>query len=286
VSTPLKVGLIGAGPWAKMVTGPVLAAGPETVVTGVWSRTAANAMDLATQLGVEACASVDELLDGCDAVAIAVAPDAQPEFAITAARAGKTLLLEKPLAADLAGAQRVVDAVDAAGVGTLVMLSNRFNPALESFLEECARIEPLGGRACFISAAFLGGPFAYGWRLEQGAVLDVGPHLLDLLEAALGEIVDVTAAGDPLGWTSIVCTHASGITSSGAICCSAAAESQTEVAVYGRKGSAIYDGRVRYEQWPTNVRTSLVAAHNGEQHPASAHHALHLQALIERMSSS
>ncbi|MDQ1396460.1 MAG: hypothetical protein QOG64_1719, partial [Acidimicrobiaceae bacterium] len=34
----LAVGLVGAGPWATMVHAPVLSAGPETLLAGVWAR--------------------------------------------------------------------------------------------------------------------------------------------------------------------------------------------------------------------------------------------------------
>ena len=77
------------------------------------------------------------------------------------------------------------------------MLTYRFDPALPAFLAEAARIDPIGGRACFISGAFLGGPFAHGWRLERGAVLDIGPHVLDMIEAAMGEIVAVAGGRRP-----------------------------------------------------------------------------------------
>ena len=281
----LDIGLIGAGPWARMVTGPVLAAGPQTRVTGVWSRTAHNANQLAQQLSVPAFTSVDALLDTCSAVAICVAPEAQPGLAVKAAHAGKTLLLEKPLGADLAGAQSIVAAVRDTGVGTLLMLSNRFNPGLDSFLASAHAIDPFGGRGSFISAAFMGGPFANGWRLERGAVLDIGPHLLDMLDAALGEIVDIRASGDPLGWVSIVCEHATGATSSGSMCCNAAAEGGTEVEVFSAKGSARYDGTMDFEAWPNNVRNAFVAVANGEKHPADVQRGLHLQQLIARIEA-
>jgi predicted dehydrogenase len=269
-----------------MVTGPVLSAGPETTVTGVWSRTAANAMELATTLGVPACDSVTELLDACDAVAIAVAPAAQPAFAIEAARAGKALLLEKPLGDDVEGARTLVEAVHAARVGALVMLSNRFNPAVDEFAAAAATVEPVGGRGCFISGAFLRGPFAYGWRLERGAVLDVGPHLLDLLEAGLGDIIGVEASGDALGWVSMICTHASGATSSASLCCSAATDSRTEIEVFGPSGTALFDGRkIDYTQWASNVRGSLVAAANGASHPANVDRAMRFQELIANIES-
>jgi len=287
MTAPLSVGLIGAGPWPRMVTGPVLAAGPETTVTGVWSRTSARAAELAEQLGVAVFDDVDALFDSCDAVAIAVAPEAQPELAVRAARNGKALLLEKPLAGDVAGARAIARAAHDAGVGALVMLSNRFNPGFDDFVAAAEKAAPLsGGRGCFFSGAFLGGPFAYGWRLERGAVLDIGPHLLDLLEAGLGEITDVRASGDPLGWVSAICTHASGATSSAAMCCAAAVESKTEVEVFGREGAALYDGRqIDYAVWPARLRQALVSVAGGVVHAASVDRALHLQELIEQIEA-
>jgi predicted dehydrogenase len=282
MAAPLDIGVIGAGPWARMVTGPMLAAGPQTRVTGVWSRTSAHADELGAQLRAPVFDAVDGLFDACQAVAIAVAPGAQPELAVRAARAGKALFLEKPLGEDLAGAERIAAAVAENNVGALVMLSNRFNPALATFLDAAARVNPFGGRGCFISGAFLGGPFASGWRLERGAVLDIGPHLLDLLDAALGEIVEVRAAGDPLGWVSVVCTHASGATSSASMCCSAATESRTEVEVFGRNGTASYDGRTIDGRAVADlVRNALVSVASGGTHPASVARAVHLQRLID-----
>jgi predicted dehydrogenase len=281
VSEPLTIGLIGAGPWARIMTAPLLAAGPQTRVSGIWSRTAANARELGSSLHVPAFDDLDALLDACEAVAIMVTPDAQPALAIRAARAGKTLLLEKPLADDVAGAQAIVDAVGTAGVGALVMLTNRFDPRLDGFVSEAARIEPVGGRACFISGAFLGGPFAHGWRLERGAVLDIGPHVLDLLEAGLGEIVAVRADGDPRGWVSVNCTHASGATSSASMCCTAAIDGRTEIDVYSARGVASFDARaVDRDARADRIRADLVAVAAGGAHPANAVRALHLQQLI------
>jgi predicted dehydrogenase len=281
VTEPLAVGLVGAGPWARMLTGPVLAAGPQTRVSGIWSRTASHAEELGATLGAPAHDDLDALFDGCDAVAIAVTPDAQPEFAMSAARAGKTLLLEKPLALDVDGARAIVDAIGEAGVGSLVMLTYRFDPGLDHFLDEAARLEPVGGRGCFISGAFLSGVFAGGWRLERGAVLDIGPHVLDLLEAGLGEIVGVQASGDPLGWVSVNCTHASGATSGASMCCTAATDSRTELEVYSAKGAASYNARrVDPNARADRIRSDLAAVAGGGRHPANATQGLHLQELI------
>jgi predicted dehydrogenase len=270
-----------------MVTGPLLAAGPQTRVSGVWSRTAANARALGASLHVPDFADLDALFDSCEAVAVVVTPDAQPDLAIRAARAGKPLLLEKPLASDVEGARRVVDAVGETGVGTLIMLTYRFDPALPAFLAEAARLEPTGGRACFISGAFLGGPFAHGWRLERGAVLDIGPHVLDMAETGLGPIVAVQAAGDSMGWVSATCTHASGATSSVSMCCTAATPTgRTEIEVYSPTGTAFFDGRaVDREGRADVIRREFAAVARGGRHPADAVQGLHLQELIAEIEA-
>jgi predicted dehydrogenase len=268
-----------------MATGPLLAAGPQTCVTGVWNRTPEYGETLADELSVPVFSDIDALIDSCDAVAISISPVAQPAIAVRAAHAGKALLLEKPLGDSVASARTIVDAVHETGVGALVMLSNRFNPLLDEFFEAAARCAPVGGAASFVSGASLGGPFATDWRLARGAVLDVGPHMLDMLEGALGEIVDVHAAGDPCRWVSLLCTHASGATSVGSVSLAVAAEGSADIEVYGPKGSARYDGAVDHVDWANRVRSALVAVAGGASHPANVDHALHLQDLIARIET-
>ena len=133
VRAVLAVGLVGAGPWARMVHAPVLAAGPSTRLAGVWSRTPAHAEDLAATHGVPAAPSFEALLDGSEAVAFAVPPAVQGGLAAEAAAAGRAVLLEKPIADDLVGAERLAEAVAGAGVASLVVLSYRFSPVAFPF---------------------------------------------------------------------------------------------------------------------------------------------------------
>ena len=146
MGAPLRVGLLGAGPWAANVIGPVLAAGPETTLVGVWSRDATKAEGLATSLRSEAFADPDALIAAADAVAVVVPPDVQPALAGRAARAGQALLLEKPLASDPTTAADLAATIIQAGVGALVTLSHRFNPRLDEFAAAVAGLRPTGGR--------------------------------------------------------------------------------------------------------------------------------------------
>ena len=282
----LRVGLAGAGPWARGVHAPMLAAGPETELAGVWSRTPEHAAELAAAHGVPAFASYDAMLAAVDAVALAVVPAAQPDLAVAAADAGKALLLEKPLALDVAGAARIAGAVAANGVGSVMLLTYRFADVVRDFLADAQRGTWHGARACFLSGAFLGGAFAGGWRLELGAVLDVGPHILDLVEAALGPVTEVRAQGDPLDWVAIQLLHASGARSEVTLSCASAIEpSRTEVELYGRERSIAVDARAaaRAESFARLRAEFAEVARTGGPHPCDAARGLELQRLVERV---
>jgi predicted dehydrogenase len=270
------------------VHAPTFAAGPETELTGVWSRTNEHAADLAAEHGVPAFGSFDELLAASDAIAIAVPPDIQPELAVRAAEAGKALLLEKPLAFDVEGAERIAAAVSSAGVGSMMLLTYRYAQVVRDFLNEAAKFDASGGRAAFLSGAFLGGAFAGGWRLERGVLVDVGPHILDLVDAALGEITAVAGRGDPKNWVSLVVEHATGAVSDVAISCRAAiTPSRTEVEIFGPSGSLTVDARSGpRDQSFALLRSELAAIARGARHPCDADRGLHLQRVVDAAQRS
>ena len=124
----LRVGLIGAGPWAHIAHARAIATHPETAFAGVWARRPEAAAQLADKYAATAFATVEDLLGASDAVVFSIPPDVQEGLALQAAAAGKALLLEKPIAGSLAGAERLAEA--AAGVPTLVALRWRFAPAV------------------------------------------------------------------------------------------------------------------------------------------------------------
>src|SRR5690554_5930830 len=94
---------------------------PETVVTAVWSRTPSHARELAERVGAVPCATIDEAVtrDDVDAVVVCTPTFLHHEHAVAAARAGKHIICEKPLARDLAGAEAILRAAQRAGVQLL-----------------------------------------------------------------------------------------------------------------------------------------------------------------------
>jgi predicted dehydrogenase len=94
----VRFALFGTGHWARATHGPALVAHPGVDLVGVWGRDPDRTGELARHLGTKAFADSDELIDVVEAVAVALPPGMQASLALRAARAGRHLLLEKPLA--------------------------------------------------------------------------------------------------------------------------------------------------------------------------------------------
>ena len=209
----MRFGVLGTGPWATEVHVPALAAHPAAELVGVWGRDPAEAKALGAGFDVPGYADVEALLADVDAVAIAVPPDAQVSLAVRAARAGRHLLLEKPLALDLVAADGVVAAVRDAGVASVVFFTDRFQQATSTWLAQAARTRLAGGDASWLNA--LAGSSVAGsrWRQERGALWDLAPHLLSVLLPALGPVVAVQAGAGKRDTVHLVLTHEAGAAS-------------------------------------------------------------------------
>ena len=213
----MRIGLLGTGPWAQMAHAPALAGHAEWDFAGVWGRRPDAAKELADQYGVPAYDDVDALLADMDAVAVALPPSVQAELAVRAARAGRHLLLDKPLAPTVEQGQAVVDAVREAGVASVVFFTTRFLPETEAWITEQAAAEGwFTARAEWLGSVFTSdSPFAASpWRQEKGALWDVGPHALSVLLPVLGDVRRVAAAVPGPGDTAVlVLDHVDGASS-------------------------------------------------------------------------
>ena len=266
-----------------MVHAPVLANSPHTRLAGVWARRPDAAADLAAKHGTTAFESLDALFDACEAVACCVPPDVQADVAVRAARAGKHLLLEKPIAGDLEGATRLADAIGEAGVGSMVVLSWRYAAAVRAFVDDARALTPFGGRGTFVSGALLGGVFATPWRLERGPLLDLGPHVIDLLDASLGAVTGVRAHGDLLGWIGLLLEHEGGAVSEASLCATSGLQPhRSGVEVYGATGALDLDcaSAVGPEAFMTLTEELAAMVRSGRGHPLDVRRGLHLQRIL------
>lgn len=213
----MRIGLLGTGPWAQMAHAPALSGHGAWDFAGVWGRRPDAAKELADQYGVPAYDDVDALLADVDAVAVALPPSIQAELAVRAARAGRHLLLDKPLAPTVEQGRAVVDAVREAGVASVVFFTTRFQPETEVWITEQAAAEGwFTARAEWLGSVFTtDSPFAASpWRQEKGALWDVGPHALSVLLPVLGDVRRVAAAVRGPGDTVVlVLDHVGGASS-------------------------------------------------------------------------
>jgi predicted dehydrogenase len=281
----MRVGLVGAGPWAQLFTGPMLAEAEGIELGGVWARRT----EAAEALGRGVFSSYDELLASCDAVAFAVPPDIQADLAIQAARAGKHLLLDKPIALDVAAAEALAEAVAEAGVISQMVLTNRYAPTTRAFLASLT--SDIAAVSCdVVSHLTEGSLFGTPWRIaEPHALLDLGPHALDLLVAVAGPVADLNAS-ERFGVLSIQLHHTSGVTSN--VLLSAATPGATGAlacTVLTTAGAAQLP-EVTASAWLAardNVVQEFVAAvSTGTPHQLDARHGLELQRLLAQVQDA
>ncbi|MCW2787237.1 MAG: oxidoreductase domain protein [Marmoricola sp.] len=211
----VRFGLVGTGHWAQKVHAPGLASHPGVDLVGVWGRDASRVAPVAERHGAAFFPDIDELFASVDAVAFAVPPELQSELALRAANAGCHLLVEKPIAMDVASADRLVAAVEANDLAALVFFTTRFVDKWESWLDTCIGAGLEGGRADWMSSHKApGNPYAASqWRRKHGALWDVGPHMLAQLIPVLGPVADVAGFRGPEDLVHLVLTHEGGLTS-------------------------------------------------------------------------
>jgi predicted dehydrogenase len=239
----VRFGLLGTGYWAEHTQGAALAAHPEVDLVGVWGRDPAKAAAVAAALGTTPYPEVDALIGAVDAVAVALPPDVQARLAARAARAGRHLLLDKPIALSLPDADALVAAVDDAGVAAVVFFTGRFVPSIETFLRDAAAT---GGwyaaRVIMHSSIFQpGSPYgASVWRRERGGLWDIGPHALACTVPLLGEVAEVTAVDGPRDAVHVIARHAGGGASELSLTLNAAPNATANEGVfYGESGVVV-----------------------------------------------
>ena len=212
----MRFGVVGTGFWARETHAAALAAHPDADVVGVWGRSFARTAELAETVGAQAFEHADDMFANVDAVAFAVPPDVQADLAVRAATQGCHLLLDKPLAFTTEDADRVVEAVDRAGVRSLVFFTSRFTANQADWLTEVQQTsEWNSGYVRMYGSIFEpGNPFGESaWRRSRGALWDIGPHALSILVPALGPVTHVIADRGLGDTVTIVLHHESGAAS-------------------------------------------------------------------------
>ena len=134
-----------------------------------------------------------------DAVDITTTNDSHAEIAIAAAKAGKAILCEKPLAMNVPQCERMVAAVKKAGVTHMICHNYRRIPAL-ALARKMIQNGDLGEiyhyRARYLQDWIVDPKFPIVWRLQgkvagSGAHGDIHAHIIDAARFLVGEFEEV-----------------------------------------------------------------------------------------------
>ncbi|WP_339315315.1 Gfo/Idh/MocA family oxidoreductase [Paenibacillus sp. FSL R10-2734] len=168
----------------------------------ICGRNAEALEEAATQLGWSDCVTDWKDLiarEDVDLIDINAPSNAHKEIALAAAKAGKHIFCEKPLALTLADSREMLQAAEDAGVTHMVGFNYRFSPAvrLAKELVESGRLGKIYHfRAWFLQDWIIDPDFPLVWRLQKeiagsGSHGDLGAHLIDLAHFLVGDVKEV-----------------------------------------------------------------------------------------------
>jgi myo-inositol 2-dehydrogenase / D-chiro-inositol 1-dehydrogenase len=195
-----RLGLVGAGRIGRLHAENVTRIAGLTLVA-VADEDPGAAEALAARVGCQAYSDWRQLVvrDELDAVLICSPPAAHAEQAAAAAEAGKHVFCEKPIADDLAAADRALAAVARAGTVLQVGYNRRFDRNFRAVHDAVAAGRV--GTPCLvrITSRDPAPPPRDYLEISPGLFFDTTTHDLDLARFLLGaEIVEVSARGAAL----------------------------------------------------------------------------------------
>lgn len=189
MTTPLRLGIVGAGAVTQVAHLPVLRKVKEVEVVGLCDADLPKARALATRFGVHnAFDDIEELLgaETLDALLIATPNHLHESHVLAALSAGLHVMVERPVATTLAGAQRVVKAAQKQERIVMAGMNHRYRSDVQTvrgFVQsgELGEIDSVRGTWHVFRPARA----QLGWRQRRaesggGAMLDLGLSVLDL----------------------------------------------------------------------------------------------------------
>lgn len=193
---PIRVGVVGVGSLG-INHARIYHELPECHLAAIYDTDAARAAEVAQKYNAAVCSSLDQLIEHVDAASIVVPTHLHFDVASQMIRAGKHLLVEKPITSTTSEAEELVRLAEQNRVVLQVGHIERFNPVME-YLESAAR------NPKFIEAHRLS-PFPppregmHPRGTEVNVVLDLMIHDIEvILHLVHAPVKEVRAVGVPV----------------------------------------------------------------------------------------
>lgn len=188
--TPLNIAVVGYGYWGPNIVRNVVER-PEFEMWGLCELNPERVSKFtARHPAVRTCASFDEVLDDPEvhAVSIATPPSTHYPLAKRALEAGKHVLIEKPLATNVADAESLVALAGSEGLVLMPGHTFLYSPAVNKVRELIVSGEL--GEVYFVTSSRMN----LGIYQPDGVVNDLAPHDLSILLYWLDRPVSIVAA--------------------------------------------------------------------------------------------
>ncbi|WP_298912880.1 Gfo/Idh/MocA family oxidoreductase [uncultured Algimonas sp.] len=176
MSDVFKVGIVGAGVFAGYHAGKV-AGHDRAVLSGVFDRNAGPCRNLAARYGAHPTDSLDALASASDALIVAIPANGHLDAALSGLAHGCHLLMEKPLAATVAEAERIVGT--AAVQNRVLQVGHQERIVMDAIGLQDVSVQPN-------EIAIVRHTGRATRNLDVGVVMDLMIHDIDLLNALYG----------------------------------------------------------------------------------------------------
>jgi UDP-N-acetyl-2-amino-2-deoxyglucuronate dehydrogenase len=176
-------------------------------LAAVYDEDSERAIAAGERFGVAPATSLDDLFDRVDAVNVCVPSGLHGQIGEIAARAGKHVLVEKPVEVTYEAARSLVDTCRAAGVNLGTISQHRFADDVRR-LRDAAQGGELGpliegdmyNKWYRTQAYYDSGDWRGTWKLDGGGCLmNQGVHYVDLLQWIMGGVRSVQAQTRTVG---------------------------------------------------------------------------------------
>ncbi len=200
---PLTFAVVGCGRISSRHTQALadLAPSHNVKLTAVCDIIESRAKNTAAKYGVKAYTDFQQVLDDpdIDVVSVCVPSGLHSPMGQAAARAGKHVLMEKPISLTLADADALIETCEREGVTLGVVLQNRFNPPMRELraLVDSGQLGQLHlGNATvrwYRPQEYYEDGWHGTWSMDGGALMNQSIHHIDALVWLMGEVKKVTA---------------------------------------------------------------------------------------------
>lgn len=201
MSSKVRVGIVGTSGWADFMYLPALQSHPQAEVTAICGRNRDSAEQMAVKYNIpKVFTDYKDMINrgGLDAVLIGAPDNLHYEMTLQSISAGLHVLCDKPLAVTAQEAGEMYQAAETAKVKHMVLFTYRWMP----FFRYVHDLIDQGyvGRGYHAEFRYLMGyarQKEYQWRFDQkranGALGDLGVHMIDLARWLMGDITRVSA---------------------------------------------------------------------------------------------